>query len=80
MHNPTVGEVLKFEFMDPLNLTTKSLAESMGIQYNRISNILANQAKITPFLDNRLSKRFGTSIGYWTRLQEEYDKFEKRKK
>jgi len=80
MHNPTVGEILKFEFMVPLNLTTFDLAKSMNIQYNRISNILANRSKITPFLDNRLSKRFGTSIGYWLKLQEEYDKFEKRKK
>ena len=42
MHNPTVGEVLKFEFMDQFGLKTTSLAKSMDIQYNRLSNIINN--------------------------------------
>ena len=79
MHNPTVGDILVLEFMRPNDLHIMDLSKSIGVQYNRLSNIINNKSKITPFLDKKLSKRFGTSIGYWVRLQEEYDKFEKRK-
>ena len=80
MYNPTVGDILYLEFMKPNNLNTMELSKSIGVQYNRISNIINNKSKVTEFLDKKLCKRFGTSDGYWLRLQELYDEEEKRKK
>ena len=35
-----VGEMLKVEFLEPMNITSKALADAMGVHRNTISNLL----------------------------------------
>ena len=44
---PTVGEILKEEFMIPLNISAYSLAKSIDVPVSRIQDIIHNRRGIT---------------------------------
>ncbi len=67
------GEILKEEFLSPMNLTAYKLAKSIGVQQTRISQILNEKRSITADTAIRLSKFFGTTEEFWMNLQREYD-------
>jgi addiction module HigA family antidote len=73
LHNPHVGEILKFEFLDELNLSQNALAKAIGVPANRIHAIVRGQRSITADTDLRLCKFFGLSEGYFLRLQLSYE-------
>ncbi|EKO3590975.1 addiction module antidote protein, HigA family, partial [Vibrio metschnikovii] len=35
----SVGEMLKLEFLEPMGITSKALAEAMGVHRNTVSNL-----------------------------------------
>ncbi len=70
---PHPGEILKEEFLDPMEITNYRLAKSIGIPATRIGEIVAGNRSITADTGLRLSKFFGTSEGFWTSLQDSYD-------
>jgi plasmid maintenance system antidote protein VapI len=39
---PTIGEILKEEFMEPLNLSAYKLAQSIHVPTSRIQDIMRN--------------------------------------
>lgn len=65
----TPGEVLLEEFMKPLGLTSRALAEQMGVPGNRISAIVAGERAVTAETALLLARRFGTSAELWMNLQ-----------
>ena len=67
------GEVLKEEFMLPLNITAYRLSKDLGIPQTRISEILKGRRRITADTALRLSKYFGNSAKFWLGLQDDYD-------
>ena len=67
------GEVLKFEFLEPLNLSQNELARQIGVPPRRINEIVHGKRAITPDTAIRLSKFFGTSAKFWLGLQAEFD-------
>jgi len=67
---PTVGEILKEEFMEPYELSQNALARAIFVPPNRINQILKGIRRITADTDLRLCKFFGMSEGYFLRLQE----------
>ncbi|MBP5673744.1 MAG: HigA family addiction module antidote protein [Lentisphaeria bacterium] len=67
------GEVLKFEFLDPLSLSQNELARQIGVPPRRINEIVHGKRAITPDTAIRLSKFFGTTAKFWLGLQAEYD-------
>ena len=67
------GEILKEEFLIPLNISSYQLAKSIGIQQSRISQIINKKRSITPDTAIRLSKFFGTTAKFWLNLQNAYD-------
>jgi addiction module HigA family antidote len=69
----TPGEILLEEFLKPMGLDYIQLSKEINIHPAIISNILINKTRITANICLRLSKYFGTSKGYWLRLQNEYD-------
>lgn len=66
---PSVGEILKDEFLNPLGLSQNALAIAIGVPSNRINNIVNGKTGITADTDLRLTTYFGLSEGYFMRLQ-----------
>ncbi len=73
------GEILYEDFMQPMALSKNALAKQMGVPATRIGEITLGRRAITADTDLRLSKVFGTSEGYWLRLQNAYDLEEARR-
>ena len=67
------GEVLKEEFMKPLNITAYRLSKDLGIPQTRISEILKGRRRVSADTALRLSKYFGNSAKFWLGLQDDYD-------
>lgn len=67
------GEVLKEEFMVPLNITAYRLSKDLGIPQTRVSEILKGRRRVTADTALRLSKYFGNSAKFWLGLQDDYD-------
>ncbi len=67
------GLVLKEAFLDPLNLSAYRVSKETGIPAMTLSEILRGIRSITPRVGIRLSKYFGVSEGYFSRLQLQYD-------
>ena len=44
----TPGEILKFEFMEPLGLSARALARDLGVPPNRITEIVNGNRAISP--------------------------------
>lgn len=70
---PTIGEILKEEFMKPLQISAYKLAKLIGVPTSRIQNILHDRIGITVDASIRLGKVFGVSDKYFFNLQEDID-------
>ena len=70
---PTMSEILKEEFMKPMNLSVHKLAQNIDIPVSRIQAILNNEQKITLDVSLRLAKFFGVSDSYFLDLQSNLD-------
>ena len=70
---PSVGEILKEEFMDPLGISAYKLAQQIHVPVSRIQEILHNRRKITADTSLRLAKYFGVSDKYFLDLQNDID-------
>ena len=67
------GEVLREEFMKPLEITAYRLSKDLGISQTRISEILKGRRRVSADTALRLSKYFGNSAKFWLGLQDDYD-------
>ena len=71
---PSPGEILKREFLEPLGISQGELAASTGLSEGDVQEIVLGRLEISADRDQRLSRFFGTSSGFWTGLQSDYDK------
>jgi len=67
------GQILKEEFLIPLNLSAYRLSKDLGIPQTRTSEILKGNRRITADTALRLSQYFGTSAKFWLGLQDDFD-------
>ncbi|MBL7474111.1 HigA family addiction module antitoxin [Robertkochia sediminum] len=67
------GEVLKEEFLDPMEISAYRLSKETFIPQTRISEIIKGNRRITADTALRLAKYFGTSAKFWLGLQDDYD-------
>jgi antitoxin HigA-1 len=67
------GEMLLEEFLNPLGVTQRELAEAIGVPYQRVNEIVNGRRGITPSTALRLSRYFGTSSGFWMNGQMRWD-------
>jgi antitoxin HigA-1 len=74
------GEMLREEFLIPMNLTQKDLADAIQVPYQRINEIVAGKRGVTPSTALRLAKFFGMSADFWLNLQVKFDLFSAQKK
>ncbi|MEX2595683.1 MAG: HigA family addiction module antitoxin [Salibacteraceae bacterium] len=72
------GEILKEEFLIPLEISAYKLSKDIGIPQTRISQILKKKRRITADTAIRLSKYFGNSAKFWLGLQDDFDLEEER--
>ena len=67
------GEVLKEEFLGPLNLTQVTLAGHIGVPVQRINEIIRGKRGVTPETAWLLAQALGTTAQFWVNLQANYD-------
>ena len=74
--NPThPGEMLLEEFLKPMKLTQRELADALHVPYQRVNDIVNGRRGITPSTALRLAKFFGMSPDFWMNLQLRWDLF-----
>ncbi|MDF3007860.1 HigA family addiction module antitoxin [Enterobacter kobei] len=72
----TVGDVLLYEYLEPLNLKINELAEIVQVHRNTVSALVNNNRKLTTDMAFRLAKAFDTSVDFWLNLQAAVDLWE----
>ena len=70
---PTVGEILKEEFMEPLNISAHRIAKEIDVPTSRIQDIIHNRRQITVDTSIRLGRLFGVSDRYFLNMQNDID-------
>ena len=63
------GEILRYEFLEPLGLSQKKLAEALGITRVRLSEIIRGRRAISPDTAFRSQRFFDTTPEFWLGLQ-----------
>ena len=73
------GEMLLEEFLSPMGLSQRDLAEGIRVPYQRVNEIVNGRRGVTPSTALRLAKYFGNSEGFWMNLQLRWDLYQARK-
>lgn len=74
MNNPPhPGEILRSDYIEPLELSVTNAARALGVTLKTLSAILNERAGISPSMAHRLSKAFDTTPEFWINLQTQYD-------
>jgi addiction module HigA family antidote len=67
------GEILLEEFLNPMGLTQRDLADGIHVPYQRINDLVNGRRGMTPNTALRLAKFFGNSPASWMNLQLRWD-------
>ena len=67
------GEILREEFMAPLNLSINAMARALHVPPNHVSGIVNEKRGISAAMALRLSRYFSTSPDLWLGLQLDYE-------
>ncbi len=70
---PHPGEILREDYLVPLDLTVTSAAAALGVTRKTLSAILNERAGISPTMAIRLAKALDTSAEFWLNLQAQHD-------
>lgn len=74
------GEMLLEEFLRPMKISQRELAQALHVPYQRINEVINQRRGITPGIALRLAKYFGVSEDFWLSLQLRWDLFHARSK
>jgi addiction module HigA family antidote len=67
------GEILREEFMKPLGLSARALAQALDVPGNRISDIIRERRDVSADTALRLARHFGMDARFWLNLQMAHD-------
>ena len=67
------GEMLAEEFLKPMGLTQRQVAEAIHVPYQRVNEIVNGRRGMTPSTALRLERFLGMSAGFWMDLQLRWD-------
>lgn len=67
------GEILKEEYLKPLNMSASALSLALHIPAPRINDIVRGKRGISPDTALRLARYFGGDAQSWLNLQSAYD-------
>lgn len=70
---PTVGEILRVEFIEPLGMTSCDLAKEIGVSPSSLEEILQDRRKLTPDTSQQLAKYFGVTETYFLDIQNDIE-------
>lgn len=70
------GEMLLEEFLRPLDVSQRDLADGIGVPYQRVNELVNQKRGVTPATALRLAKFFGNTPGFWMNLQSRWDLFQ----
>ena len=65
----TPGEILKEEFLVPMNLTQKELSIHINVDIKVINRLVNNKTSVSPELALKLASAFNTSPEFWFNAQ-----------
>ena len=69
------GEMLLEEFLNPMQLTQRDLADAIHVPYQRINDIVNERRSVTPSTALRLGKFFNMPAEFWMNLQIRWDMY-----
>jgi antitoxin HigA-1 len=72
----TPGEVLKAEFLIPLQMTQRSLAQHIGADVKVINRIVNGRTSVTAEMALKLGATFDTSAEFWLNAQKAVDLYQ----
>jgi addiction module HigA family antidote len=67
------GEMLLEEFLVPMSLTQRELAEAIHVPYQRVNDLVNGRRGMTPNTALRLARYFGNTPAFWMNLQLRWD-------
>ena len=70
------GEMLLEEFLTPMGLTQRDLADAIHVPYQRINEIINERRSVTPGTALRLAKFFRMSADFWMNMQMRWDLYQ----
>ena len=67
------GEILREEFLRPLDMSAHALSQAIHVPATRVNDIVNGKRGITADTALRLARYFGNSPEFWLSLQAAYD-------
>ena len=74
------GEILIEEFLKPLDMTQKDLADHIDCDYKVINRIANERTAVTPEMATKLGSAFDTTPEFWLNAQMAVDLWSLRRK
>jgi len=72
------GEMLREEFLTPMEISQQELADAVHVPYQRINELVNQKRGVTPSTALRLAKFFGMTADFWLNLQMRWDLYRAR--
>jgi addiction module HigA family antidote len=76
---PHPGLSVRYDCLEPLNLTVTEGAKALGVTRQALNNLVNGKSGISPEMAIRLDKAFGGGAEVWLGLQLDYDLAQARK-
>lgn len=70
------GEILLTEFLEPLEISQRVLADEIHVPYQRINELINGKRGITPSTALRLAAFFGNTSEFWLNLQQAWELYQ----
>jgi antitoxin HigA-1 len=67
------GEMLLEEFLIPMEITQRDLADAIHVPYQRVNELINKKRGVTPSTALRLARFFNVSADFWLNLQVRWD-------
>jgi antitoxin HigA-1 len=67
------GEILNEEYLLPLGLSARQVADAIGVPPNRISDLVRQRRGMTADTAIRLGRYFGNDPRFWLNMQQGYE-------
>jgi len=74
------GEIIRHDYLEPLDLTIGDLANSLGITRPMLSAIINGRSSVSSEMAIRLSKAFDTTPDLWLGMQRSFDLYHAKEK
>ena len=73
LKNVHPGEILKLDFLEPMDITPYALAKAIGVDQTRISQLIHGSRSMSADTALRLGKFFNVSPEFWLNIQSRFD-------